>query len=73
MKIGDSNILRAVAKKVIAESKAATKGVDKVGDRDKINAEIIDRHFKTIQGGYTKSHLIYFIGVARGVLRDPEA
>jgi len=72
MKIADSNILRAAAKAVVAESKQATAGVKKMAQRDKINAEIIDRQYRKISGGYTKTQLIYFIGVVRGVLRDPE-
>lgn len=73
MKINDSNILRATAKAVAAESAKATKGVKLQGERDRINKEIIDRHHKKIEGAFTRVQLTYFIGVVRGVLRDPEA
>lgn len=73
MKIHDSNVLRAVAKAVSEESRKATKGVKSQGERDRINKEIIDRHHKKIEGAYSRVMLTYFVGVVRGVLRDPEA
>lgn len=73
MKVRDSNILRATAKAVISESKEKTKGVKLIGDRDRINTEIITRHHKRIEGQFSKVELIYYIGVVKGTLRDPEA
>lgn len=73
MKVRDSNILRATAKAVIAESTQKTKGVKLIGDRDRINTEIITRHHKKIEGQFSKVELIYYIGVVKGTLRDPEA
>lgn len=70
MKVWENNVLRSVAKAVIAESKAKTKGVKAQGDRDRINKEIIDRHHKPISAGFTRIQLLYTIGVVRGVLKD---
>lgn len=73
MKVRDSNILRATAKAVIAESKEKTKGVKLIGERDRINTEILSKHHRKIEGQFTKVELIYYIGVVKGILRDPEA
>jgi len=70
VKVWENNVLRSVAKAVIAESQAKTKGVKAQGDRDRINKEIIDRHHKPISAGFTRIQLLYTIGVVRGVLKD---
>lgn len=71
MKIEDMNILRAVAKSISDESAKATKGVKAQKERDVINAEIIDRNYKKVEGRYSRIQLIYAVGVVRGILRDP--
>lgn len=70
MKVWENNVLRAVAKAVIAESKSKTKGVKLQGDRDRINKDIIDRHHAPISAAFTRVQLLYTIGVVRGVLKD---
>lgn len=71
MNIEDSNLLRNVAKAISKESKEKTKGVKSIAERDVINREIIARHHKPIAAKFTMVQVIYFVGVVRGVMRDP--
>ena len=71
MKVWESNVLRATAKKVVAESAERTKGLKMARERDQVNAEIITRYHRDIEGSFTRVQLVYMIGVVRGILRDP--
>lgn len=71
MKPEQINALRAVAKAAMNESRERTKGIKEAGVRDKINAEIITRHYAKITGGYTKIQFMWAIGVVSGRLKEP--
>lgn len=67
----DNNALRAVAKKCLAECKAASDGLKTVRERDEARIPVIKKYAESVKPKFNQTQIVYMMGVLNGRLRDP--